>query len=133
MTKLLSDAVAKASAMSDQDQNCIATLIIEEIEHERHWASIIEEMKDDLARLADRAWGEYLLREVLRRISKAGWWPDARRKAVETYGQVDPDVRDRDSQIISSVIWRALQKFPHEDVERFLAEEHREHDAESQA
>ena len=67
MTQLLEQAISKRSAsrcaklkaLSDDEQNSIATMILAEIEEEHHWDQSFASSSDILAQLADEAMTEY--------------------------------------------------------------------------
>ena len=59
MTKLLEKAIAEVSRLSEQEQDAIATLILEELTSERHWDKAFTRSEDALARLADEALAEH--------------------------------------------------------------------------
>lgn len=53
MTQLLEQAFARASQLSDQEQDSIAALIIQELEDEAEWDKQFAASQDKLAKLAD--------------------------------------------------------------------------------
>jgi hypothetical protein len=59
MTKLLEQAVAKARALPEAEQNAIAQIVIDEIESERQWDALLAKSPEKLRKLADRAWAEH--------------------------------------------------------------------------
>ena len=59
MTKLLEEAFAKLSELSEEDQDSIATWLLEELDSERRWETIFSESPDALAGLADGALAEH--------------------------------------------------------------------------
>jgi hypothetical protein len=59
MTKLLQEALAKASILPDDEQDAIASLVLEEIESERKWDELFAKSHDKLSQLADEAWAEH--------------------------------------------------------------------------
>lgn len=59
MTQLLEQAIAKLKALSDDEQDAIATMILEEIEEERRWDNSFANSSDVLAKLANEAMAEY--------------------------------------------------------------------------
>ena len=59
MTKLLKRAFAKASKMSQEDQDAFATLLLEELASEQRWARAFAKSQDKLATLADEAISEF--------------------------------------------------------------------------
>jgi hypothetical protein len=59
MTKLLQDAIEKVRQLSDDEQNAIAQIVLDEIESERRWDELFARSPEKLAKLADRAWAEH--------------------------------------------------------------------------
>lgn len=59
MTKLLEEAFAQAARLSDQRQDELASLVLEEIAAEQHWEDRFTATQDQLARLADAALAEF--------------------------------------------------------------------------
>lgn len=59
MTQLLEQAFTKASRLSSEEQDTLATLILKEIEAEQHWDSAFANSQDTLAQLADEALSEH--------------------------------------------------------------------------
>jgi predicted Rdx family selenoprotein len=59
MTKLLEQAVARANALPESDQNAIAQIVLDELESERRWEGLFGRAPDKLQRLADEAWAEH--------------------------------------------------------------------------
>ena len=59
MTELLQQAIAGISKLSDDQQNAIATLILEELEDEAKWNTEFANSQDLLADLAAEAMAEY--------------------------------------------------------------------------
>lgn len=59
MTQLLEEAIAKLKALSDDEQDAIAAMILEEIEEERRWDHSFARSSDVLAKLASEAMAEY--------------------------------------------------------------------------
>ncbi|WP_076790069.1 hypothetical protein [Chlorobium sp. KB01] len=55
MTKLLEQAVNKVKTLSDNEQNAIAALILEEIEDDFRWDKSFASSQDTLAKLAEEA------------------------------------------------------------------------------
>jgi len=55
MSQLLEQAVAKARALPAEDQDAVASIILEEIEDERRWADSFAKSPGTLAALAARA------------------------------------------------------------------------------
>ncbi len=59
MTKLLEQAVAKARALPEAEQDAIAQIVIDEIESERRWDELLAKSPEKLKKLADQAWAEH--------------------------------------------------------------------------
>jgi hypothetical protein len=59
MTKLLQQALAKAQALPEAEQDAIAQIVIDEIESERRWDALFAKSPEKLRKLADRAWAEH--------------------------------------------------------------------------
>ena len=59
MTKLLEQAFSAASKLSEEEQDAIATLIMEELASERQWAEAFSKSQDELAKLAEEALEEF--------------------------------------------------------------------------
>ena len=59
MTKLLEEAFSAASKLSEEEQDAIATLIMEELASERQWAEAFSKSQDELAKLAEEALEEF--------------------------------------------------------------------------
>ena len=59
MTELLRQAIAKINNLSDDEQNAIATIILEELEDEMRWEKAFASSHDILAKLAEDAMAEY--------------------------------------------------------------------------
>ncbi|MDJ0659467.1 MAG: hypothetical protein QNJ42_08240 [Crocosphaera sp.] len=59
MTQLLEEVIAKLKALSDNEQDAIAAMILEEIEEERRWDSSFARSSDVLAQLANEAMTEH--------------------------------------------------------------------------
>ncbi len=55
MSKLLKQAFAKLAELPEADQDSIATWLLEELDSERRWESLLSESADALGRLADEA------------------------------------------------------------------------------
>lgn len=70
MTELLKQAIEKIERLSDEEQNAIATIILEELEDEVKWEQSFANSHDLLAELAAEAMAEYKAGEtqVLNRI-----------------------------------------------------------------
>jgi hypothetical protein len=54
MTQLLQQAVAEVQKLPQQEQDAIATLILEELADERRWDEVFARSQDQLARLATK-------------------------------------------------------------------------------
>ena len=59
MSKLLEEVFAKLAELPEADQDSIATWLLEELDSERHWETLISESRDALGRLADEALAEH--------------------------------------------------------------------------
>jgi hypothetical protein len=59
MTKLLEQALAKAQALPEAEQDAIAQIVIDEIESERRWDELLAKSPEKLRKLADQAWAEH--------------------------------------------------------------------------
>lgn len=59
MTKLLEEAMAKVRQLSEEDQNAIAQIVLNELESERKWDERFAQSAAKLGLLADRAWTEH--------------------------------------------------------------------------
>ena len=59
MTKLLEEAFSATSRLSEEEQDAIATLIMEELASERQWAEAFSKSQDELAKLAEEALEEF--------------------------------------------------------------------------
>lgn len=59
MTKLLEQAIAKIKNLPKEEQDIIATIILEELEEERRWEKTFNDSEDALAKLAAEAMTEY--------------------------------------------------------------------------
>ena len=59
MTKLLEEAFAEASKLSEQEQDALATVILEELASEHRWDQAFANSADLLAQLADQALAEH--------------------------------------------------------------------------
>jgi aspartate/glutamate racemase len=55
MSQLLEHAIAEARKLSDEDQEAIAALILEEIEEDRKWEESFARSPEKLTALAERA------------------------------------------------------------------------------
>ncbi len=59
MTALLEKALDQVSALSPEEQDALASLIIEEIKSEKRWDELFAGSQEGLARLAEQAIAEY--------------------------------------------------------------------------
>jgi hypothetical protein len=59
MTKLLEEAIEKLRRLSEDEQNAIARLVLDEVESERQWDQRFANSTDKLRELADKAWAEH--------------------------------------------------------------------------
>lgn len=59
MTELLEQAIARLKTLPSNDQNAIATMILEEIEDDQRWDESFARSSDLLAKLATEAMAEY--------------------------------------------------------------------------
>jgi len=59
MNKLLEQAFARASKLSDTDQKALAIWILEELESDLRWDKTFEESADLLAQMAEEALKEH--------------------------------------------------------------------------
>jgi hypothetical protein len=59
MTKLLEEAIAAVSQLSEIDQDAIASLILQELASEQRWAEAFAKSEAQLAQLADEALAEF--------------------------------------------------------------------------
>ena len=59
MTKLLEKAFAEAAKLSQEEQDAVATLLLEELASERRWNEAFAKSQDKLAALADEALAEF--------------------------------------------------------------------------
>ena len=58
MTKLLKAAMKRVSDLPDDEQDAVASIILEEVEDEIRWQATFAKSQDVLARLADEARAE---------------------------------------------------------------------------
>jgi hypothetical protein len=60
MTQLMEEAIAKASRLTEDEQDALALIILREIESEERWDELFAQPKsvDVLSRLADEAMSE---------------------------------------------------------------------------
>ena len=59
MTKLLERAIAQISKLPSNEQDALAAVILEEVASERRWTEAFAKTRDELARLADEALGDF--------------------------------------------------------------------------
>lgn len=59
MTELLEKAIARLKSLPPNEQNAIATIILEELEDEIQWDATFARSQDTLAQLAAEAMAEY--------------------------------------------------------------------------
>jgi hypothetical protein len=59
MTELLEKVISKLKTLPTHEQDAIATLILDELDDERHWDESFARSPDLLARLAAEAMTEY--------------------------------------------------------------------------
>ena len=59
MTELLRKAFEEASKLSPQEQDALASVLLEEIEGEQKWDDTLSETQDELASRADAALAEH--------------------------------------------------------------------------
>jgi hypothetical protein len=59
MTPLLEQAFTKASQLSSEEQDTIASLILREIEADQRWENAFASSQDALSQLADEALAEH--------------------------------------------------------------------------
>lgn len=59
MTELLRKAFREASKLPDEEQDALASVVLEELAGERRWESTLEESHDRLEGLADEALAEH--------------------------------------------------------------------------
>jgi len=59
MPKLLEEAFSKIAELPEEDQDSIATWLLEELESEGRWEKLLSESGDALGLLADDALGEH--------------------------------------------------------------------------
>ena len=59
MSKVLEEAIAKLAELPEEDQDSIASWLLEDLESERRWEAIFSESGSALARLADEALNEH--------------------------------------------------------------------------
>jgi len=59
MSKLLEQAVEKLKSLPQEDQDALASLILDEIEDEDNWCKSFSDSSDILAKMAEKAMMEY--------------------------------------------------------------------------
>ncbi|MEK6756641.1 MAG: hypothetical protein AABZ02_10870 [Bacteroidota bacterium] len=59
MTKLLEKAVAVIASLPEQEQDALASLILEELASEENWSRAFSQSNESLERLANEALAEY--------------------------------------------------------------------------
>lgn len=59
MSKLLEEVIAKLTALPEEDQDSIASWLLEELGSEMRWEAILSESSNALGRLADEALSEH--------------------------------------------------------------------------
>jgi hypothetical protein len=59
MTELLEQVISKLKTLPTNEQDAIATMILDELDDERHWDESFARSPDLLARLAAEAMAEY--------------------------------------------------------------------------
>ena len=59
MTSLLEKAVAQASKLPTEEQDAIASILLEELASEQRWAKAFAQSQDQLAAMAKEAIAEY--------------------------------------------------------------------------
>jgi len=59
MTKLLEEALSALARLSEQDQDAMAALIMEELVSEKRWAEAFAKSQDQLSQLADEGVEEF--------------------------------------------------------------------------
>ena len=55
MTQALSDAVASAAQLPEEEQNALAAILLEEMASEEHWNALFSDSQNLLERLASEA------------------------------------------------------------------------------
>jgi hypothetical protein len=55
MTQALSDAVASAAQLPEEEQNALAAILLEEMASEEHWNALFSDSQNLLERLANEA------------------------------------------------------------------------------
>ena len=64
MTQLLEKAVAKVSAMSDSEQDALASVLLTEMEAEQRWNQLFASSQDALGLMAREAMEQYRAGEM---------------------------------------------------------------------
>ncbi|MFQ5715556.1 MAG: hypothetical protein ACE5GQ_00485 [Nitrospinales bacterium] len=59
MTKLLEQAFAQASKLSQAEQDALAAILLDELASEKRWTKTFAQSQDKLAQLADEAVEEF--------------------------------------------------------------------------
>lgn len=59
MTKLLEQAIAKVTGLSEAEQDAIAQIVLDEIAADRQWDEVLAKSPEKLGKLADKAWAEH--------------------------------------------------------------------------
>lgn len=59
MSKLLEQAIARLAQLPEEDQDSIASWLLEEMESERRWGALLSESGSALGHLADEALSEH--------------------------------------------------------------------------
>jgi hypothetical protein len=59
MTALLEKALSKVNALRPEEQDALASLILEEIQSEKRWDELFTGSQGELSRLAEQAIAEY--------------------------------------------------------------------------
>ncbi len=65
MTKLLKEALARVSSLPDEEQDAIASIILDEIDDEARWRASFAKSQEALGRLAHQARDEIARGDVL--------------------------------------------------------------------
>jgi hypothetical protein len=59
MSQLMEKAIIEMRKLAEQEQDRLASLILEELASERHWADLFDQSQDLLGQLADEALAEH--------------------------------------------------------------------------
>lgn len=59
MTVLLEKAIKKAKKLNKEEQDALATILLEELEDESRWQKAFAKSQDQLGKLADEALAEF--------------------------------------------------------------------------